>query len=281
MNEFHADLHCHTTCSDGSSSPIEIIKLAIQHNLKGLSITDHDTIDAYEEAIPFAKECALPLVSGAEFSAAHKGASVHLLAYSFSLKSEILRNFCLRHQQRRVERNKIIIKNLATAGMPLSQEEINKLTLDCHSSIGRPHIAAAMVKRGYAESIQDAFNRYIGEGKRCFAEGQTFSVEETLDIIHKANGLAIIAHPHLIDNSKVLIDLLGMDFDGLEGYYARFNPQSNERWLKIAKRKNWIITGGSDYHGDIKPNLPLGSSWVGEETFAVLHKHFEENSEFP
>lgn len=108
--------------------------------------------------------------------------------------------------------------------------------------------------------------------------GGAFSVEETLDIIHKANGLAIIAHPHLIDNSKVLIDLLSMDFDGIEGYYARFPPQAHERWVKIGKRKGWIITGGSDYHGDIKPHLPLGSSWVGEETFSVLRKHFENNN---
>ncbi len=171
MNEFRADLHCHTTCSDGTATPAEIINLALQNKLSGLSITDHDTIDAYAEALPLAKECGIPLVSGVEFSASHKGTSVHLLAYSFGLNSEIIRNFCLKHKQRRIDRNKIIIERLAKAGMPLMPEDISQLTPDFHSSIGRPHIAAVMVKRGYAESIQDAFNRYIGEGKPCFAEG--------------------------------------------------------------------------------------------------------------
>lgn len=277
MTEFHADLHCHTTCSDGTATPAEIIKLAIAKQLSGLAITDHDTIDAYQEAFPLAQAHALPLISGVEFSAAHKNVSIHILAYSFSLKSDIIHQFCIRHKQRRKERILLILEHLKAAGMPLKDEDIWSSNPDFHSSIGRPHIASAMVKCGYVESIQQAFNLYIGEGKSCYAAGCAFSVEETLDIIHQAKGLAVIAHPHLIENTMILRDLLEMSFDGIEGYYARFPPQAHERWIKIGKKKGWIITGGSDFHGSIKPNLALGSSWVGEETFSILLEHFNKN----
>jgi predicted metal-dependent phosphoesterase TrpH len=279
MNDFRADLHCHSTCSDGTLSPVEIIELARSIDLKGLSITDHDTIDAYEQVEAIAKEYNFPLISGVEFSAALGKKSVHMLAYSFSLQSKAIHDFCLRHKQRRSERNQMIIDLLAAQGMPLKAEDVRELFSNFHSSIGRPHIALAMIKNGYVSSIQQAFSLYIGEGKPCFAPGKVFSVEETLDVIHQANGIAVIAHPHLIDDVKIVKDLLTMNFDGIEAYYGRFPAAVHERWLKIANRKNWLITGGSDFHGTIKPNLPLGSSWVGEESFSILQERYLSNSD--
>lgn len=96
-------------------------------------------------------------------------------------------------------------------------------------------------------------------------------------MIHKAKGLAIIAHPHLIEQVGIVKDLLEMPFDGIEGYYARFPAAAHERWVKIGAHKGWIITGGSDFHGTIKPNLSLGNSWVNADTFAILHNHFQRN----
>jgi predicted metal-dependent phosphoesterase TrpH len=280
MDEFHADLHCHTTCSDGTFKPQEIIQLAHDVGLQGLSITDHDTISAYQEAVPAAQAKNLPLISGLELSAIHQQTSVHILAYSFSLSSPIIKEFCQRHHQRREQRNQAILTRLAERGMPLSFEDFPQEGFSCSKhSIGRPHIAMAMVKKGYVNSIQEAFHEYIGEGKPCYEPGAIFSVEETLEIIHQAKGLAIIAHPHLIEKVGVLGDLLEMKFDGIEGYYARFPRTANERWLKIGARKGWIITGGSDFHGDIKPTLPLGSSWVNAETFAILEQHFQRNQQ--
>lgn len=279
MDEFRADLHCHTTCSDGTVSPQAIIQLACDLGLQGLSITDHDTIAAYKEAVPAAQAKNLPLISGLELSSVHHQVSVHILAYSFPLTSLIIEEFCQRHQQRRELRNQAILDRLASQGMPLSLADFPQDMLIPHSkhSIGRPHIALAMMKKGYVQSIQQAFHRYIGEGKSCYVSGAAFSVEETLEIIHQAKGLAIIAHPHLIDNVAILRDLLDMNFDGIEGYYARFPASEHERWLKIGAHKGWLITGGSDFHGTIKPNLPLGCSWVNEETFAILQQHFQRN----
>ena len=278
MTKFRADLHCHSTCSDGTLTPAEIVKLACQSQLSGLSITDHDTIEAYKQALPVSEEHHLPLISGVEFSAEHQKTSVHILAYSFSLNSSIIQDFCFRHHQRRIQRNQAILDLLTKEGISLTEQEVQEHgSMSDHSSIGRPHIALAMVKKGYVHSIQQAFNDYIGEGKPCYAPGDVFSVEETIHLIHQAKGLAIIAHPHLIENVRIIRDLLQMNFDGIEGYYGRFPLNKHERWLKIGAKKGWIITGGSDFHGDIKPKLPLGSSWVNEEIFTLLYNHFKHN----
>ncbi len=279
MSDFRADLHCHTTCSDGTISPEQIIQLACDKELQGLAITDHDTIEAYKTAVPAAQAKGLLLLTGVEFSAIHQQTSVHILAYSFALHSPLIQAFCQRHYQRRVTRKQAILELLAAHGMPLSSEDFSSdlFPLTSEHSIGRPHIAQAMMKKGYVNSIQQAFHEYIGEGKKCYAPGEAFSVEETLDIIHQAQGLAVIAHPHLIENVSILKDLLSMSFDGIEGYYGRFPAAEHQRWLKIGAHKGWIITGGSDFHGEIKPHIPLGISWVNEEIFMILYHHFQRN----
>ncbi|KIC71896.1 PHP domain-containing protein [Candidatus Protochlamydia amoebophila] len=277
MNNFRADLHCHTTCSDGTVDPREIINLAINSGLQGLSITDHDTIEAYKDAAPFAQQKGLSLIPGVEFSASLGQTSVHILGYGFSLKSSIILDFCQKHHQRRLVRNQLILDRLTSHGMTLTLEEIYPESLISQKSMGRPHIALAMVKKGYVTTIQKAFQEYIGEGKSCYISGQSFTVEETLDIIHQANGLAIIAHPHLIENISITKKLLQLNFDGIEGYYGRFPRGKEDRWIKIGNHKNWLITGGSDFHGAIKPDLPLGCSWVNQDTFSILENHYKNN----
>ncbi|MBN9376750.1 MAG: phosphatase [Chlamydiales bacterium 38-26] len=282
MNEFRADLHCHSTCSDGTVSPEELIRMAAARGLSGISITDHDTTEAYTNILPLAQDLGIEIISGVEFSSFLEDVSVHILAYSFPLDSPIIKNFCLRHHQRRTQRNREILKLLNTHGIAIREEDVlEALSADfehVEGAIGRPHIALAMLKKGYVTSIQEAFNKYLAEGKPCYAPGECFSVKETLDVIHAAKGLAIIAHPHLLKHPKTLKKLLEMNFDGMECYYACFNAASAKRWLKIAQHRQWLITGGSDYHGSIKPNISLGASWVNEETFRFLKNHFQQVS---
>lgn len=278
MSDFRADLHCHSNCSDGTFSPSELVKHAHNLGLQGLSITDHDTIDAYREALPVAQYLNLPLLSGVEFSAHSAQTNVHILAYGFDLASEAIKKFCEQHKQRRITRNQLIITQLAAKGMPLSEESIIKLTSQGSFSIGRPHIAQALMQQGYVKSIQEAFQLYLADDKPCFVNGQTFSIEETLDLIHKVRGFAIIAHPHLIDNPKAIKTLLSYPFDGIEVYYGRLPLSFHERWLKIAEGLGWMVTGGSDFHGAIKPNLPLGSSWVNQECFEKLYERHKQNN---
>jgi hypothetical protein len=280
---FRADLHCHTTCSDGTKTPEDVIKLAASIGLKGLSITDHDTVDAYLTAFDAARDFGVDLISGVEFSCMHKGVSVHMLAYAFPVQQPLIQDLCLRHRDRRLNRNRSILELLDKAGMPISEKDV----LDSHpnknadferSIIGRPHIALAMLEKNYVSSLSEAFNKFLGEKCPCYVPGTSFSVEETLDLVHRANGLAVIAHPHLVTHTGVLKDLLDMPFDGVECFYARFQSSAHKRWLKIAAHRKWLVTGGSDFHGDIKPNNPLGASWVDEERFNILKDHFNKVS---
>lgn len=273
MKPFHADLHCHSTYSDGTASPADLVKMAVEINLSGLSITDHDSINAYPEVLPLAKELNLEIISGVEFSSVHKGTSVHILGYAFPLENPAIQKFCSRHHLRRENRNKGILERLAKHGIPILEEEIRKIT-KANQTIGRPHIAQAMIKKGYVKSIREAFKVYLGEGKKCYAEGESFSAEETIDLIHEAKGLAVIAHPHLLNDRKTLHELLEMNVDGLECFYACFSHAANLPWIKLAEKKHLLMTGGSDFHGDMKPQISLGSSWVGEDIFRTLQKHY-------
>ncbi len=272
---FRADLHCHSTCSDGSLTPKELLDLAKASDLRGLSITDHDSFKAYAEALPYAEEIGLKLFSGAEFSSTGKLGSAHILAYAFDLNSKSLEAFCERHMIRRNERNGEILRLLEKKGMPVSAEEVRVAAGPFKEVIiGRPHIAKAMVEKGYVPHISAAFHRYLGDGKPCYAPGDVITAEETIDQIHKAGGKAVIAHPHLIRNPGLLAALLRMDFDGIEGHYAGFAPHIQQQFVKLGVDRGWMVTGGSDFHGDPKPHIPLGRSWVGEETFNLLYEHF-------
>lgn len=275
MNPFRADLHCHSTCSDGTLTPNELISLAKIIGLNALSITDHDTIEAYSAAIPLCHELGIELLTGVEFSATHDDISVHILGYGFDLDNSDIAALCKKHAERRYHRNQAILNLLAKHGMPITEGELaaasgHDVENIQHHTIGRPHIAMAMVKKGYVENVQAAFKKYLIEGKLCYAQGMTFSVEETIDVIHRAKGLAVIAHPHLLKSSKLLKRLLEMEFDGIECYYGNFPLKDHKRWLKIAANKGWLITGGSDFHGEIKPHSPLGCSWIDETLFRNL-----------
>ncbi len=264
---FRADLHTHSSFSDGTDSPETLIQLALDTGLSGLSITDHDTIAAYAEALPIAKEKGLLLLPGVEFSSASQ---VHVLGYAFNLKSEAIADLCARHKTRRLDRNLKILEKLKGLGIRIEIEELGK---EGHT-VGRPHIAQALINRGQVETIQEAFDRYLGEGKPAFDPGEQVTTLETIEVIHKAGGKAVIAHPHLLKRSTLIRQLLQMPFDGLEGYYARFSPSQEKKWINTAEDKGWLTTGGSDYHGSNKPFNFLGSSWVGKETFDLLYAHY-------
>ena len=278
MSEFRADLHCHSAFSDGTDAPERLIQLAVDKGLSGLAITDHDTIAAYREIFPFVKLKNFPLVNGVEFSASYRGEPIHILGYAYDLKSEAILNLCQRHKKRREERNLRILDRLKKLGIIVMPEELERQNLK--GSCGRPHIAAILVTRGIVNSIQEAFERFLAEGKPAYDPGEPVSVEETIHTIQAGKGKAVLAHPHLIKKSTSIRAMLKMPFDGLECYYARFNASQEKKWIDLAHQRNWLITGGSDYHGETKPYSILGSSWVGKEVFDLLYAHFlRSNSE--
>ncbi|MGL5627268.1 MAG: PHP domain-containing protein [Candidatus Rhabdochlamydia sp.] len=266
---FRADLHCHTNCSDGTVGPEELIRQAKSIGLQGLSITDHDTIAAYSHAVPLAKELGIFLGTGVELSCGFQGQSIHILAYDFALSSSIIEMLCKKQQLNRLHRNQIILEKLQAKGLFLTKEELDGLG----TVLGRPHIAQLMIKKGYVNSIQEAFSLYLGDNKPCSYRGDLLEIEETIDLIHQANAKVFLAHPHLLSRSILIKNLFKLPFDGIECYYAKISSNQEKRWVKLAKSKGLLISGGSDYHGSIKSYLPLGCSWVDRDTFFSIFQN--------
>lgn len=264
-----ADIHVHSNASDGTCSPTELVLLAKEKGLSGLSITDHDTTLAYQEAIPAAQKIGLKLGVGIEFSCVFEENDVHLLGYDFDLNSPSIAALCLRHQNRRAHRNMQIIEKLRAQNIDVSLDEIE----NTEGTVGRPHIADLMLKKGYVGSIKEAFNRYLGEGKSCYARGDVLTVDETIETLHEAHGKAFIAHPQLLSHAFPIQDLLEKPFDGIECWYGNLSSKSAEKWERIAHQKNWLMSGGSDFHGSIKPDIALGSQGVSEEIFNQIFEH--------
>ena len=275
--EFKADLHTHTSCSDGTMTPLELLKLAREIGLSGLSITDHDTVQAYtKEFFDAASLLNIAIICGVEFSCMEKSDSVHILGYGMDVHHPKLLEFCKKHVERREKRNVEMIEKLKKKGFKISYEELlsNKTSPD--QILGRPHVAALLREKGHIKTIQEAFERYLGEGKSCYVETNCFNVNETIALIHEVGGVAVLAHPHLIKKKRLLKELLKKPFDGIECYYARMYRHEVEVYLKIANEKNWIVTGGSDFHGSIKPYLHFGASFVTEQDFQKLLSCIEE-----
>ena len=265
---YRADLHCHSIYSDGSLTPTALLELAKKNDLSGLSITDHDTLNAYtEEVYNVARTLNIELFTGVEFSARFEDISIHILGYGVDLTPEIL-SFCDDHLKSRYARNCEMLNKLKALSFIIFEKELygpeNK------SVIGRPHIANLMVKKGYVKTFQEAFNRYLGEDKCCYVPGKSYSIEETLLEIKKAGGKAFLAHPHLIRSQKKIKALLELDFDGIECFYSKLRPQDEKPFIQIAKSKGFLISGGSDFHGEIKPHIELGCSWVDKEAVKAI-----------
>lgn len=267
MNE-KADLHCHSTFSDGSLSPLKLLELAQKKGLFGLSITDHDTIDAYPEAIVEASSRKLLLLNGVELSARAGNESIHILAFGFPISSPKIKALCLQQKEMRRARNLEIVallKSRFRIEIPLPEREAG--------SVGRIHIALELLKKGAVKTVREAFEKYIGDGKGAYILGEKLTCEKVIDEVHLALGKAILAHPHLIVRKRVLKALFEMDFDGIEAFYARLPLPNEKPVMEIAKSRGWILTGGSDFHGEIKPYLDLGCAYTPKETFDLLYQH--------
>ncbi len=266
--QFRADLHSHTICSDGSDSPSELLKLAKKSGLSGLSITDHDTIAAYTPAFfAEANELGLRILTGIELSSEWQEQSVHVLGYNIDIHSQELINFLTELIKRRDGRNAAMIERLKKKGFEI---DVGELQVFGDRTIGRPHIAMLLKEKGYVTTIQEAFQKYLGEQCSCFVAGIKYTPSDVIEQIHKAGGRAVLAHPHFIKKKRLLEHLMELKLDGLECYYGVFQDYQERPWVTLAKKRGWVATGGSDYHGSVKPHIMLGCSWVREEIFNYL-----------
>ena len=262
----YIDLHSHTNASDGSLPPGDLIQAALRAGLAALSITDHDTFDGFEKAVPHALESGLELVRGIELNSRlglGKGARyVHILAYFLNgLPAGTFLQWLEEQRVDRRERNRRLIEALQAKGVSLTLDEVEA---EGRSLTGRPHFARVLVAKGYATDSEDAFRRYIGESALMFVERQSPATAEVISAIRDAGGIPVVAHPVRLnlDRSAELEALAKMKDSGLMGlevHHSDQGPELQHHYARVASDLSLIATGGSDFHGSVKPDIELGT----------------------
>jgi len=243
------DLHLHTIASDGIYTPTEIVRRAAEKGLEYISITDHDTINGVSEALAAARECKnLTMIPGVEISTDYSNGLVHVLGYFVDYKSRKLGQALKEMRRSRELRAQGMIDKLAKLGVHIDWSRVKRIAGD--ASVGRPHIAQAMLEKGYIDGISDAFHKYIGQGGPAYVERIKTTPEDAVRLILDSGGLPVLAHPLTIDDPEaMIIRLKAAGLVGIEAYYGEFNRSQVNSLVKLAKKHNLIATGGSDYHG--------------------------------
>jgi 3',5'-nucleoside bisphosphate phosphatase len=268
------DLHCHSTCSDGTLTPKQLIDLAKKRDLKGLAITDHDTVAAYTpEVFEYAKEQGIELITGLECSTEHQKRegveSVHILGLGVDPNHPKLVAFCDSHRDRRRNRLSKIVEMLKSDGFDIDE---GFLTDSKEGTIGRPHIAKQLIDKGYVKDMNDAFKKFLGSRAPYFVKTELPSIEETIATIKISGGRAILAHPILIKGKKTFKKIVSTyGFDGLECFYGNFSRDKEEPYVQLCKEKNLLRSGGSDFHGENRTFVKLGESYTMPEDFERLN----------
>ncbi|OEU68342.1 MAG: phosphatase [Desulfobacterales bacterium PC51MH44] len=276
------DLHIHSTSSDGTLSPLEILRLAQDLNLGAIAITDHDTIEGSKDALAFGIPPSVNFLTGVEISASPPPSfpcpgSLHVLGYAINIDDPVLNHNLVLLQESRKNRNPRILESLASIGIELSLSEIRNEIGGYH--LGRPHIAQLMVKKGFVQSIDEAFDKYLGKGKPAYVDRYRIDCVRAIEIILGAGGIPVLAHPFLlqIKNDDVLEDLIialkEMGLKGIEVYYPEHTPELVAYYTEIANRHGLLMTGGTDFHGSLKPEIKMGS---GKGDFLVPYELYEK-----
>lgn len=266
MTQFHSgiDLHAHTTASDGSLTPTELVDAASALGLAALAVTDHDTIAGLGEAKAAAQNASLTLVSGVELSVEDDAGRFHLLGYCFNPDNETLAQTLTEIRAARAERNQRMAAKMTELGLPVTMDDVRAEAGDGGEVIARPHFAAALIKKGVVNSVKEAFDRYLSTGKPLYLPKKVLTPADAIALLHDAGGVAVMAHPGLIpmgdDTLTERIQSLAQDnaLDGLEAHYSQHTAAQTERFLALARKNGLIVTGGSDFHGTPKPHVPLG-----------------------
>jgi predicted metal-dependent phosphoesterase TrpH len=276
------DLHIHTTASDGTFTPEQVISHAHQLKLKAIAITDHDTVAGSKEALRNGIPPSLGFLTGVEISSTPPpfypaSGSCHLLGYSIRLDDPKLNQTLEKLQQARKNRNPAIITRLNELGISITLDEVRKEAGE--GQLGRPHIAQLMVKKRVVASIDAAFDQFLGTGKPAYVDKQRVECFKAIEIILAAGGVPVLAHPGLLDfkEENQLEELIGRlkqaGIQGVEVYYSGHTPDQTRLFAELAKRHDLLMTGGSDFHGAIQPEIEMGS---GQGDLIVPFELFEK-----
>ena len=258
-----ADLHTHTSHSDGTRSSREVIDVARASGLGIVSISDHDNLAAYFEVKRYADSVGVTLVPGVELSCAYDGVDVHILAYAFDPVDDAIGERLKHFREARADRGRRMVDKLRTLGLDISADRVEQLAAG--GAIGRPHVARALVERGYVQSVNEAFDRFLGTGKPGYVEKERFAIPEAVSMVRAAGGVTSVAHPTLYpDGERIVPELLDAGIDGVEVFHPDVSEAARETFTNIARFRGKLLTGGSDDHGTVKTVETLGTIRVPE-----------------
>ncbi|MGH9037091.1 MAG: PHP domain-containing protein, partial [Acidimicrobiia bacterium] len=254
------DLHTHSIASDGSDSPAQLAAMAARAGLSAFALTDHDTLDGLAEATVAAEAAGVRLVPGCELACEVPTGGMHVLVYFLDDGPGPLQDQLARLRVGRSVRNTQILGVLAEHGMDISVDEVMAEAGD--GSVGRPHIAALMVRKGYVDSFNEAFDLWLATGRPAYRGRDRLTAEETISLAHASGAVAVLAHPTTLGLDRdgageFIAGLADAGLDGLECEYGRYPPEERAVWHLLAGELGLCPTGGSDYHGAYKPDLAL------------------------
>jgi predicted metal-dependent phosphoesterase TrpH len=257
------DLHIHSTASDGSYAPAEVVRQAKEGGLTAIALTDHDTVDGLAEALAAGDREGLEVIPGVEISAQFPGGTMHILGLFVDYRNGLLDKRLAVLKQARIDRNPRIIAKLNALGLRITMAQVEAIAGG--GQIGRPHIARALMESGYVSDLQEAFDKYLGWQRAAYVSKFRFPPPEALAMIREAKGIPVLAHPFTLNLGsagalkKLIVELQGLGLAGLEVYYSEHTPEQEALYLKLARELDLVVTGGSDFHGDNKPEITLGS----------------------
>jgi len=256
------DLHVHSNASDGTYAPAEVVRLAKEGGLRALALTDHDTIDGLAEAVAAAPRYGVEVIPGVEVSARFPGGSMHILGLDINFPNGHLNERLAVLKRARAERNPQIIAKLNALGIKITLKEVEKLS--GQGQMGRPHIARALMEAGYVRSIQEAFDLYLRYDGRAYVPKFRFPPAEAIAMIREVQGVPVLAHPFTLNLESAaalkntLEELMALGLAGVEAIYSEHTPEQEALYLRLAGELGLLVTGGSDFHGDNKPEVSLG-----------------------
>ncbi len=255
-----ADLHTHTSFSDGMCSPDILFRKAKSRGITHIAITDHDTIHNISEEMELARQHNLEFITGCEVSAFQNGKDYHILALNFVSDNKNFIEHFENYEIERQRRAEIISKKFEKLGIKISMENI--LEQSGKSPIGRPHIARAVVKAGYAQDPKEVFSKYLYDNGPAYEAKSNLSVKKVVDLIHSAGGVAVLAHPAYFFSIDELEKVVADEIDGIEVNHPLHNDEMRKFYINFATNYNLLITGGSDFHGINDDEKNLGQSFI-------------------
>jgi predicted metal-dependent phosphoesterase TrpH len=261
-----ADLHLHTNFSDGTYTPEELVSQAAKHRLAAIALTDHDTVEGCQRAADACRALEIEFISGTELTGEQNDNEIHILGYFLDTHNQKLLSEIAKFQAVRQSRIYEMVAKLNELNVPLKAEDVFALA-NCRSP-GRPHVARALVQAGLCGTLDEAFERFLKKHRPAWVPKAKMSALTAIELIHQANGLAVMAHPGLNRTDEVIPDLVEAGLDGIECFHTKHSTAVSEHYLEIADKHNLLVTGGSDCHG-----MSKGKPLIG--TVRVPYEHVE------